>query len=113
MHRIRRQDAFVKRPPDRAGKDVLVAAAIAIGARIEDLEKRIEIVRRLIVMIHEDRAIEAGAGSDRFHGEAYRRERVEPLRRSIVGDDDRAAARAERRLGDRALKMRPRERTPN
>src|SRR5215469_2237260 len=88
MNVIMRENPLVKGPSDRTWKDVCIVAAVPLCVRIKNLEQGIEIVRGLVHMKHKDRPVRREMGTDFADGSAQGNERVLPLGRSIIDDDN-------------------------
>jgi hypothetical protein len=72
---------------------------------VQRVDERIEIVDRQIFVIDEDRALGAGARTNRIDRQPHGRQRVLALRRTVIDDDYRLAA-VERHVGDRLFQQR-------
>ena len=102
-----RENVFVKRPADRAGKYVRLIQDVTLRIILQRFEQRVEVVRRQVDVIDHDGPVRASALPQDFDRDAHRSERILSLRRSIVGNDDGLVAGIERELKLRSAGRNP------
>src|SRR5271154_2766447 len=90
MDRTGREHVLIERSADRAGVQIRIIQSISVWVSSQCFEKRIEVVRWLVDVEHENWPSRAHALAKDSECDLHRNQRVFPLRRSIIGDNDRS-----------------------
>src|SRR5580704_4105254 len=100
------EDAFVERSSNRTRKYICLFQRVSVWIRCQHFEERVEIVRRLIDVIHKDRSIDACALSQGRNRYAHGGQRVLSLRRTQVGNHHGMIATINFNASNRVLQVR-------